>query len=151
MIKPFNFESTREKKVSKKSFNAGVIVGMFLLFIIGGALLFSQISQVKVLSQKQTKTSKNSLTFPNKNMLLQQVRNVASGIGLTALNLGKQAGGAILGETVKFVQKNASESAGKVASTAANMVIKNTVPALVNQIDKLPPDQKKQVKEYLCK
>ncbi|MEO6508584.1 MAG: hypothetical protein ABIO02_01400, partial [Patescibacteria group bacterium] len=151
MIKEFDFDTKnknneRQKTAPKSSPKLLIILGLFfLIFILGSTGMKDVLSakaQKPVASTKTTKVlTSRSVPSIDTQSILDQAKAKSADIGKELLKAGQQAGSAILGVSVKMMQKTASESAPFVASAAANLVIKSTVPALLDQIHKLPKDQ----------
>jgi len=118
----------------------GFLLIIFISGVMGVKVLNAQIQKPHPSPQAIQQLVPKSLPKINTDGIAQQL-----------LKVGEQAGAAVLGATVQFMQKTASQSAPKVASAAANLVLQSAVPALVDQVKKLPPDQQQQVKELLCK
>ncbi len=149
MIRPFNFGKSEGKSRSSK---IGIFVGFAVLAFIVGSLFLNEVKKNPFKDIKSLKPVQSKVKLPPyTTQILKQAQGQAGIIGRAVFSFGEKTGAAILGESVKFVEKNASKSASVAASAAANLVIKTAVPGIVDQVNKLPADQKKQVKEYLCK
>lgn len=63
------------------------------------------------------------------------------------LDKGTQVVGNLIDNTTNFVQSEASNAAALVA----NMAVQNTAKGVASQIQKLSPDQQKELKTQICK
>jgi hypothetical protein len=146
MIRPIDSKEEDEEQESPRS-RVGLKMGspkialvfsILLLGIVGGSVVMHQVTKKPF----QVKVS---------DKVLNETKEKGSGLLDDLVNTGKDAGAAILGASIQFVQSTASDSANKVASAAASTFIKSTVPSVVDQINKLPPEQQKEVKQIICK
>lgn len=165
MIKPLDILDKEESKATKKSRGSskkeikkassrlGLFIGFVMLLFISGIMIFNHITTLSFQKKNPSKKEvslQSPLSKVEPDTILEEAKKRGVNIGGQLAKAGQEVGAAILGQTVKFIQRAASESAQQVASTAASVVIQNTVPGILNQIDKLPEDQRKEVRKIIC-
>jgi hypothetical protein len=157
--------SKAKNKVSAHgpSSKMGLYMGFFLLFFVFGTLGYNMVLSDKVQKPSPTNvinlksgsskdvTIKSPQPSSGSAKIIDEAKKSAAYILSQLLRTGEKAGAAVLGISVKFMQYTATKSAPIVASAAAKMVLQSAAPAIVQQINKLPPDERKQVTQLLCK
>lgn len=77
----------------------------------------------------------------------RQIENQAKDLIETSVKKAQSLGESVLGETTSFIQ----ETTEKISSSVSDLIYENSFGKIVNQIDKLPQDQKQRIKEEICR
>ncbi len=128
MIKPIDLSN---KLVSLKIF--------FIFFLILTGVLADRVFLNKV--SFSPKKQNNKILGESKN-LKKEIDSFVE----TKINQAKDIGQSVLGETTKFLD----ETKEKVASSVSEIIYDNSFKKIIDQIEKLPQDQKERIKKDLC-
>lgn len=110
--------------------------GRFVLLIAVIALVIF----LKNLDQK--KPAKASISKASQ----KEVKGIANEID-KKVREGEKVAGDVLGTAGNFVVQQATKS----AQIVTDLVVKNTVKGITDQVEKLPPQQQEEIRENLCK
>ena len=152
MLKEIDSDKSKNTVTRSLSTKIFIVLGIILLFFIGKSILLNQAAKMKEQKSPTSKEASGSAEVQGvaTQWVVDEVKEKTSGIGKEIVRVGGEVGGAVLGDTVKFFQKNATESAQNIASSAANVVIQSTAPGIVDQINKLPEGQRNELKKLIC-
>ena len=131
------------KPLETKTDRSALFKVLFLITLVATGVLMDKIFLEKnkeipsVLSNAQEKIVKAGQDRP-----IQENNFVNNSI-----TKAEEVSGTILGEATDTVNKLTSDA----GSFISNIIYKNSIGKIVDQVDKLPEDQQKKIKEQICK
>lgn len=126
------------KPLEKKSDPVFILKLIFLVSLITTGVLFDRFFMKKNQDiPKVLGKTKNE----------KKIENQAKDLIETSVKKVQNLGESVLGETTSFIQ----ETTEKISSSVSDLIYENSFGKIVDQIDKLPQDQKQRIKEEICR
>lgn len=126
------------KPLEKKSDSVFILKLIFLVSLISTGVLFD-----RFFMRKKQDIPKVLGKTKNEKKIEDQAKDLIETSVKKVQNLGES----VLGETTSFIQ----ETTEKISSSVSDLIYENSFGKIVDQIDKLPQDQKQRIKEEICK
>lgn len=132
-----------EKKQKKISKGVYIRIAIIILLLIAALLIniFRKNTKANITKTLGLQTAEESKS------LVDNIQQGAQDILDNTIKKSEQTMGEVLGEAQNLAVKTASDSAEKIK----DFVFDNTVGTILKQIDKLPEDQKEDIKRNVCK
>lgn len=126
------------KPLEKKSDLVFILKLIFLVSLITTGVLFDRFFMKK---------NQDIPEVLGKTKNEKKIENQAEDLIETSVKKVKNLGESVLGETTSFIQ----ETTEKISSSVSDLIYENSFGKIVDQIDKLPQDQKQRIKEEICR
>lgn len=126
------------KPLEKKSDPVFILKLIFLVSLITTGVLFDRFFMKK---------NQDIPEVLGKTKNEKKIENQAKDLIETSVKKVQNLGESVLGETTSFIQ----ETTEKISSSVSDLIYENSFGKIVDQIDKLPQDQKQRIKEEICR
>lgn len=146
MLKPLKIDDEKSAK-GKKTTRKRVVptTSLILRIVVLGVLLLAGFSYVR--SKQQQLNSTKSTVLGAQNSEDPSVHKLVDAITEEGKKNLTDLGGSVLGTATNTIQETLQSATQGISST----VISNTVSIIMGEIDKLPKEQKEEIKQNLCK